>query len=789
MIQRGPISRALARVWRKVVAAASAVTRGDQSRPTLPGWPSTTHDTVRFFAEPGPGFESATNDTRPEADVRVRAIAFYLPQFHAFAENDAWWGTGFTEWRNVARGQPRYRGHYQPRIPRDLGHTDLDNPETLHRQAAMARSAGIDAFCFYYYWFDGKRLMDRPLERFLSNDVDQSFCLMWANENWTRRWDGRENDVLIEQSYSIADDNAFIEDTARYMAHPRYVRVQGRPVFIIYCAQNVPDATTTIARWRKAWADSLGVEPWLLMAQTYDTRDPRPFGMDAAIEFPPHKVSKGIANRRKHRDVLDPAFKGQVRDYMDVVTQALSEPTPPWTLLRTVSPHWDNDARRQERGVSFSGSLPARYERWLEATVNRATSEPLGSDSMVFINAWNEWAEGAYLEPDIFYGHACLNATRRVLFGPQHTPRSSRLLVVGHDAHANGAQLLALSLVKQLQSRHALSVTVLLLGSGKLLDEYRAAAPTHVIDPVVHRSELETFLEREAFSMALCNTTVSGSVVPAIRQSGARVVSLIHELPEFIRSRGLISEAQSIAADSDVVVFAADTVATRFSSLIERPLVNPHILPQGLYKICQLDRHARERIRFSLGVTEGQAVVIGVGFADHRKGFDRFVEACRAWRETGEEGVFVWLGKRSGDSEKWLDEYRRRHGEVAGLHLEDFTDRVSDWLSASDVHYMSSREDPFPTATLEALSVGLPVVVHRGDTGMDELCSEHGVLVDDVDDVVAAIRHCIDTDNETQRKARREHVAHKYDHDAYVDALAALLDPARTTASVSASRQ
>ncbi len=782
------LGRSIRSVWSK---RPSWLARGRQAADGLVGWPETTHDTVRYFSEPGPAFEPSIGLGAAPVDrstaARVRAIAFYLPQFHAFAENDVWWGAGFTEWRNVARAMPRYRGHYQPRIPRDLGHTDLDNPQTLKSQAALARSAGIDAFCFYYYWFDSKRLMERPLDRFLTHDVDQSFCLMWANENWTRRWDGRERDVLIEQRYDRAHEEAFIEDTARYMSHPRYVCSDGRPLFIIYCAQNIPDTANTVARWRSSWTERLGVEPWLLMAQTYDTRDPRVFGMDAAVEFPPHKVSKNIANTRRQRDLLDVAFDGHVREYVDVVSKAVCEPSPEWRLLRTVSPHWDNDARRVGHGVTFHGSLPARYERWLDATVERATQEPLGSDSFVFINAWNEWAEGAYLEPDVHYGHACLNATRRVLFPRRHCPRASRLLLVGHDAHANGAQMLALSLARVFADRHGLALTILLLGEGKLLEQYAQAGRTIVLNPNISRREIDTFLERQAFPMALCNTIVTGSLVERIRHAGTRVVSLVHEMPDFIHARSLQKEAAAIARHSDIVGFASDEVAHRFQGCVGEMSADIRVQPQGLYKVCEFNPEARRRVRMSLGATDSSRVVIGVGFADQRKGFDRFVRAFHVLASRDPDSVFVWLGNLSGEAQQFYKEQVAQKKDMTGLHLEPFTDAVSDWLAAADVYYLSSREDPFPTSVLEALSVGIPVIAHSANTGMDTLCRQYGALVEDDDPSVVAdaIDSCIANDDEAQREGRRAHIKKHNDFERYSDCLLSWLDPSRIAESSS----
>lgn len=356
-------------------------------------------------------------DTAPEppAALRAKAIAFYLPQFHCFPENEAWWGPGFTEWTNVTRAVPQFVGHEQPQLPADLGFYDLRVPEVLRRQVALARRYGIHGFCFHYYWFGGKRLMEQPLELFLDQrDLDFPYCLCWANENWTRRWDGREQDVLISQQHGPENDLAFIRDLERHLRDPRYIRVDGRPLLVVYRASLLPDPAATVERWRRHCREAGIGEIFVAMAQ-FDVEDPTALGFDAAVEFPPHKLAKGFDRINDTLDVVNPAYEGSVFHYQSIVDSAKSWPDKGFPLVRTVFPGWDNEARRPGKGYTFAFSTPARYRDWLEFAVSYAQSHPVAGESIVMINAWNEWAEGAKLEPDARHGHAYLEATRQVL--------------------------------------------------------------------------------------------------------------------------------------------------------------------------------------------------------------------------------------------------------------------------------------------------------------------------------------------------------------------------------------
>lgn len=362
----------------------------------------------------------------------VRALAFYLSQFHPIPENDLWWGKGFTEWTNVTRAQPVFAGHYQPHLPADFGFYDLRVAETLERQAGLARSYGLHGFCYYYYWFAGKRLLEGPIEHMrASGRPDFPYCFCWANENWTRRWDGAENDVLIAQNPSPGDAQRFIRDLLVHFRDPRYIRVDGKPVLIVYRVGMLPNPSATAAVWREVCRDEGIGDLYLCVARTYDTGDPSLYGFDAMVEFPPHGMAtKAIT---PPLEISNPAFRGTIYDYRQVVQDLLNRPEVPYVRHPTVMPAWDNTARRPNLAMIFINSSPEIYEVWLREVVARIAERRRPEERLVFINAWNEWAEGAHLEPDQRYGHQYLEATRRAL----------AQLPVGGSAHGIDAATVA----------------------------------------------------------------------------------------------------------------------------------------------------------------------------------------------------------------------------------------------------------------------------------------------------------------------------------------------------------
>jgi glycosyltransferase involved in cell wall biosynthesis len=342
-----------------------------------------------------------------------RLVAFYLPQFHAIPQNDEWWGEGFTEWANVAAAKPLFEGHYQPHLPADLGFYDLRLPETRQAQAQLAREYGISGFCYYHYWFDGTRLLERPFEEVLaSGEPDFPFCLCWANEPWSRRWHGRDEDVLQPQTYSRKDDLRHIRTLLPALGDARAIAIGGRPVFIVYQARDLPEPAQTVETWRTEVAKAGLPDPYLMTVETgWDEGwDATQVGFDAKIMFRPQFTTLREARRIRIDD--QPGL--DVRDYQSAWPLFAERGEVDYPYFESVCPQWDNSPRTGSRAVVMHDSTPEAYEQWLTRVLERAR-ERERDEQLVFVNAWNEWGEGCHLEPDLRWGHAYLEATRRAL--------------------------------------------------------------------------------------------------------------------------------------------------------------------------------------------------------------------------------------------------------------------------------------------------------------------------------------------------------------------------------------
>jgi 2-polyprenyl-3-methyl-5-hydroxy-6-metoxy-1,4-benzoquinol methylase len=388
------------------VTRENGLSVADQAAPA-----NTSRPLVSFTAD----YEEEENFDSERSDIR--ALAYHLPQFHATKENNEWWGEGFTEWTNTRKSRPLFPGHYQPREPHDdIGYYDLSDVEVLRRQASMAKRHGIHGFAFYHYWFHGRRLLGKPVDLLLEHkDIDIEFCLCWANETWSKRWDGKDHEILVKQTFSDEDDIEFIKFLAPYFRDPRYVRVSGKPLLQIYRVNKLPDPKATTERWRK-WCRDNGVGELHLVAVAHSEMQPcaknlRRLGFDAYAAFAPHQFPC------RRVDAEEGIFDGGYRfDYGSGVDR-YCQSNPNVAMYECCTLGWDNTPRFGSRANIYLNFSLRKYHDWLVEAIDRTKEKFAQPNRIMFINAWNEWAEGAYLEPDKRYGYAFLNTTSRALFG------------------------------------------------------------------------------------------------------------------------------------------------------------------------------------------------------------------------------------------------------------------------------------------------------------------------------------------------------------------------------------
>lgn len=351
----------------------------------------------------------------------IKPIALYLPQFHAFPENDAWWGRGFTEWTNVKKAVPLYQGHHEPHVPHpDIGYYDLTDVSVMRKQAEIAKAHGLYGFCFYYYHFKGgKRLLEKPLENWLAaHDIDFPFCYAWANENWTRTWDGGDNEILMPQDYNAENLMLMMRNMLKDFADPRYIKTNGgkTPVLLVYRAELIPDCRKITSQWRALAREAGFDDLFLISMQNAAEVDPRKLGFDAATDFASWRCDTFSA-MKPSLDVEDYRVGDvylRVRRYSAVVERAISPlRRAAYPRFRMACPDWDNTPRRGARGVSLLGSTPELFGKMFRGCCDRTQEDArLAKHGFVFVNAWNEWGEGAHLEPDVRTGYAYLNVIK-----------------------------------------------------------------------------------------------------------------------------------------------------------------------------------------------------------------------------------------------------------------------------------------------------------------------------------------------------------------------------------------
>jgi len=383
-------------------------------------------------------------------------IAFYLPQFHPIPENDLWWGKGFTEWTNVAKARPLFRGHYQPHIPGDLGFYDLRLPEARAAQAALARVSGIEGFCYWHYWFAGKRMLERPFAEVLrTGEPDFPFCLGWANQTWSGIWHGAPGRILIEQTYpGPSDHEEHFHAILPAFHDPRYLRLREKPIFVIYRPSRLPRAAEFIDLWQNLAAKNglTGIhfiahewfnEPhdylskgfggavfpdafvasrmnaWQRAVRLHDSyRKYRSEGSDP-LRYLRILVNAIGFKARKH---LSPIFaKPNVINYREAMLYFLDQAASEPSSYPCIVPNWDNSPRSGPRSVVLHDSTPELFRQHVRQALDLVIRKPF-EDRIVFVKSWNEWAEGNYLEPDLRFGCAYLDVLREEVLGANSNP-------------------------------------------------------------------------------------------------------------------------------------------------------------------------------------------------------------------------------------------------------------------------------------------------------------------------------------------------------------------------------
>jgi hypothetical protein len=341
-------------------------------------------------------------------------MALYLPQFYANKYNDLWWGVGYTEWAALASWEQQIKEQPQRLVPSELGFYNLIDKNVLERQSTLASKYGVDAFAVMTYWFNGTKLLDKPLENFLTANLHTEFCLFWANESWSRKWDGREEELLIKQSHDIEDSRAFINAHREYLAHPKYVHIQDKKVIYIYRRELYTNTKANLEAMR-AEAFRLGLGELFFVAfesfeQSHKREDPIELGFDAAAEYPPH----GKFPRVNHSNFNGKAFTGQSHDYMDVANFYLGRKLPAYPLIRGVMVGFDNTSRLKSKSIIFQNSNYSNFESWFRRASKNSICFGSSTDNWVIINSWNEWSESAALEPSIASGRNYLAAIKIV---------------------------------------------------------------------------------------------------------------------------------------------------------------------------------------------------------------------------------------------------------------------------------------------------------------------------------------------------------------------------------------
>ena len=680
----------------------------------------------------------------------LRLIAFYLPQFHPIAENDEWWGKGFTEWTNVSSAIPQFEGHYQPHLPGELGFYDLRLNQVQKRQIELAKNYGIAGFCFHFYWFNGRRVLEKPVEQYLEDkSLDFPFCINWANENWTRRWDGHDSDVLLQQDYSNQDDIDFIQEASKYFNDDRYIRVDGKVLLMVYRPALFPDILATTERWR-VWCRENGVgEIYLVLTHSFEHINPLDIGFDAAVEFAPNSFPMKPINDKVDFDNKN--YRGTVFDYKDAIEISENFVQPKYKKFRSACPGWDNEARKSGAGTTLHNASPELFHKWLDHLCKYTKEVFKPQEQLVFINAWNEWAEGAHLEPDQKFGYGYLQASYDAF--SNNRAGNKKIIFVSHDANFHGAQVLSLNIIKSLSQDFGLEVHLILKSGGELEETFKKYAKVYNLQKdypsIEEQKSLVLKLKDGDISHAISNTVVSGDVVGVLSDSGIETIALIHELPTLIKDYGMEGNARVVSKKAKYVLFPSTYVRDEFETIASVAEDKSIVSPQGLYhknKYMNIVDDARVSLRSQYKLPGESKIILGVGYGDYRKGIDIFLTVATLLEKERPDTYFMWVGNIDVSMQTEVDKLHKMCKNIVFISPQE---DLSLFYAGADLYLMTSREDPFPSVVLESMNVGIPVIGFKNAGGFKDIVTrDTGVLVDylNIEQMSEAVNKLLDDD-------------------------------------------
>jgi glycosyltransferase involved in cell wall biosynthesis len=685
---------------------------------------------------------------QPHED-KLKTIAFYLPQYHPIPENDKVWGVGFTEWTNVTKATPQYAGHKQPNLPSELGFYDLRVDEARRQQEELAKQYSIHGFCYYYYWFDGRKVLETPLELKLADkECSLPFMICWANENWTRKWDGHDEDIIIGQTHTVESDYKFIYDVMPIISDPRYIRVNGKPVLMVYRVDMLANPAETFAQWRLV-AEMAGLGGLHICGVNFRIEEAEKYGLDALVEFPPHHFpASDLSKAQQLKLGSDSNFNGNIRDFEEGVDRTvifgnkISAPIHP-----CVMPSWDNTPRRGKDATIYVGSSPELFAYWMAEASHRTLTN---NGKLLFVNAWNEWAEGACLEPSVNCGRKYLeitannvaaeNAGKNILKDLSNFVRSvitsekPPIVFVSHDAEWGGAQLLLLRLMEDLKKRANVNCFALLLKGGALAEEFKQKFQTFCVSDLSgagwsEKTSLEFIaarLRRRQDVVALTNTVASGDVAAIFAGRGIDVVSYIHELPTSIEMYGAAGKMKNAVQYSKSIIAVSDFVKDSISTEYSIPPRNIEVIHVGTRQ-HQVAKYERKDLLEKYNITPAKHLILGCGMVHYRKGTDLFVQLAAKMVQGRDKNdyQFVWIGgdQTSEEARQWAMHDAKMLGIDDIIHFTGLISDASSFMKAADLFVLTSREDPFPLVVLEAIEQDTPILAFENSGGAQEIVS------------------------------------------------------------------